>query len=314
MFPIRLAYVSAKSHSRSLLQGHPRFRVTSLTQISTIFFVKLQIRLQLFQCHDQLFRLEDELDVDRRIPQLTVLDLSRRVDLSVEHSLHSQTQSSALVQVHWMQADLEKEGSISHEKWQLQGEKRHCRSLIQIEWHACFGDTCVHKLQILKAFMSETGREPGHFQTESLPRTGVNDITNWESQKVPNKCQAQANEVASYAARVRLGYWCFCGPGLDKTWKYNEERPSHHDLARLLVNELLMSKHPVSKCSNILVTSVLMRRKKGEGATTHFKNEPENHRTLVNMMLACHQLCLCFFAVSNWVRKNQYSLRLPSSN
>ena len=36
-----------------------------------------------------MFRLEDELDLDRRIPQLTVLDLSRRLDLSVEHSLQA---------------------------------------------------------------------------------------------------------------------------------------------------------------------------------------------------------------------------------
>ena len=40
-----------------------------------------------------------------------------------------------------------------------------------------------------------------------------NDITIWESQKVQSKCQAQWDEVATYAARFRLGYWCFSGPG-----------------------------------------------------------------------------------------------------
>ena len=38
---------------------------------------------------------------------------------------------------------------------------------------------------------------------------------------------AQAREVSSHAARFRHGYWCCCGPGSEKTWKYNEERPSH---------------------------------------------------------------------------------------
>ena len=54
-----------------------------------------------------------------------------------------------------------------------------------------------------------------------------NDITNWESQKVLNKCIVQAKEVASYAARFRPGYRCFCGPGSDKHGNIMKNRPSH---------------------------------------------------------------------------------------
>ena len=50
-----------------------------------------------------------------------------------------------------------------------------------------------------------------------------NDITNVNSQKVQNKCPAQANEVATYAAKFRSGYWCVCGPGSEKTWNYHED-------------------------------------------------------------------------------------------
>ena len=39
-----------------------------------------------------------------------------------------------------------------------------------------------------------------------VPST-FNDITNWESQKVPNECPAQAREAATCAARFGPGYW-----------------------------------------------------------------------------------------------------------
>ena len=69
MFPIRLAHVSAISHNCSRLQGHPRFRWTFCRQGSTLFFAKLQFGCSFVLCHGQVFRLEDELDVDRTIPQ-----------------------------------------------------------------------------------------------------------------------------------------------------------------------------------------------------------------------------------------------------
>ena len=73
----------------TLLLASPRPSPLSRDLLGTnlnTFLREAANRLQFFQCHDQVFRLEDELDVDR-IPQLTVFDLSRRLDLSVEHSL-----------------------------------------------------------------------------------------------------------------------------------------------------------------------------------------------------------------------------------
>ena len=37
-------------------------------------------------------------------------------------------------------------------------------------------------------------------------------------------------------------------------------------------------------------TSALMKRKKGGGDGTHFENESDNHRMLVNMISACNLL------------------------
>ena len=120
----------------------------------------------------------------------------------------------------------------------------------------------------------------------------------------------------SCAARFRSGYWCFCDPGSEKTWKDNEERPFHQfadggwdNLALRMISELLISKHPLFKCWNVLQTGVLIGRTKGGGAGTHFKNEPENHLMLVQMTLACDHLCLFFF-----FHKNSMDWEPPSSN
>ena len=68
--------------------------------------------------------------------------------------------------------------------------------------------------------------------------------------------------------------------------------------------------------SNILQTGVLVRRKNGAGSETHFKNEPAHHLLLVNMLLACNQLCLVCFSQRQigFGMKSQYRLRPPSSN
>ena len=80
----------------------------------------------------------------------------------------------------------------------------------------------------------------------------------------------------------------------------NEDRPCRQfadgewdKLVRRMISGLVISKHQMFKCSNILQAGVLMRRKKGGGVGTHFRNEPENHLMLVNMVLAGNQLCLC---------------------
>ena len=70
-------------------------------------------------------------------------------------------------------------------------------------------------------------------------------------------------------------------------------------------------KHPVFKCSNILQTGALVKRKKGGGVGTHFKNETDNHRMLVNMVLACNPLSL-FFAVNKCIQ-NKMSVWIQTS-
>ena len=97
---------------------------------------------------------------------------------------------------------------------------------IDIEWHVCAGDTSVQILQKPKAFMSETRHERDSFPERIILASMFFDITSWESPQVQATCLAQAKEVAAYAARFRPGHWCSFGPGSDKTWKYNEERPS----------------------------------------------------------------------------------------
>ena len=109
------------------------------------------------------------------------------------------------------------------------------------------------------------------------------------------KSLAQAKEVATHAARFRPGYWCFCGPGSDKNWTYNEER-SFHELADgdklplSVISELFfISKHTVFKCSNLNLSNVVMLRKIGDGVGMHIRKEPENHLSLANRILACTQ-------------------------
>ena len=113
---------------------------------------------------------------------------------------------------------------------------------INIEWHVCPGDT---KVQIYNSFM-ETGHEPESFPDRIIFASMFNDMTDYGSKKVQGKCLAK--EVATYAARFRLGYWCFCGPGSEQTWTHNESRPSSHSangewekVASVMISELITS-------------------------------------------------------------------------
>ena len=188
---------------------------------------------------------------------------------------------------------------------------------VDIGWHACPGDTSVQMLRRPQEFMSETGHEPESLPDKIIFASMLNDITNWESQKVQNKWQAEASEVATFAARFSPGYWCICGPGSEKTWKYNEERPSRQfadsewsKLALMIEEKLVTSKHPVFKCSNMLQTGALLKRKTGGGGVgNHFRNEPDNHRLLVNMMLSSYQHC---FSQWNWLW-NKMFVRIQTS-
>ena len=73
----------------------------------------------------------------------------------------------------------------------------------------------------------------------------LKDISNRESPKVQATCLARLKEVASYAARFRLGGWRFGSPGSDQPWKCNKDRPSQQ-FADGAWDELAlnMSEHP----------------------------------------------------------------------
>ena len=66
---------------------------------------------------------------------------------------------------------------------------------------------------------SENGRSPKVFPDRIVSKSPINNITDYGSRKVQNKCPAQANEVATCGARFRPGYLCFCGPGSEQAWK-----------------------------------------------------------------------------------------------
>ena len=97
------------------------------------------------------------------------------------------------------------------------------------------------------------------------------------------KCLVIAKEVATCRARWRPGFSCFCGPGSEQTWKYNEARPTSHfsnwgwdKLASVMTSELVTSKHAVCKCSNMLQTGILTS-KKGEAWNALQKKSRKSH-------------------------------------
>ena len=99
--------------------------------------------------------------------------------------------------------------------------------------------------------------------------------------KIQAKCQAQAEDVAYYAARFRLDYTCFCGPGSEKIWEYNEDTPSHQ-FADETISRLACS-------TNLSLANTEGSSRTNGGIGTHFKT---SHLMLVNMVSACTQLCL----------------------
>ena len=143
------------------------------------------------------------------------------------------------------------------------------------------------------------------------------DMTNWETRKVQDTCRAQAEKVATYAARCTRGYGCFCGPGSEKTRKEYRERPSHQfsdgewdALALRIIGELSISKHPVFQ-----VFEHSSSRCIGEAKERRRSLQPENHLMLVDMLLTCNINCVFLSQRKNGFRTRcQFRLILPSSN
>ena len=167
---------------------------------------------------------------------------------------------------------------------------------MDLELHVCLGDTSGRLWQKLQAFMSETGHETESFSDRIIFASIFNDMTNWETRKAQDTCRAQAEEVATFAARFRPGYGCFCGPGSEKTRKECHERPSHQfsnnewdAFALRMIGELSISKHPVFEVlehsSSMCIDEVKERRR---------SLQPENHLMFVDMLLTCNINSFCF--------------------
>ena len=127
--------------------------------------------------------------------------------------------------------------------------------------------------------MSETAHESGSYADRIVFASMINDITKWKSRKVLNREKwllTQQNSdlvigVSVVQDRKRFGHIMKNDQFADGEWD---------KLAVRAISELIITEHQVFKCSNILQTGVLMRRKKGGGVGTKFKYKPENH--LVN--------------------------------
>ena len=105
-----------------------------------------------------------------------------------------------------------KSGSLKKNRNAIAGKS------IDIEWHVFPSETSVQTVQKLRAFMSGTWRGPEIFLDRIIFASMFNDITDWESRKVPSD-MSTSNERSGDAARHRPGYLCFCGPGSEKTKK-----------------------------------------------------------------------------------------------
>ena len=156
---------------------------------------------------------------------------SRREASSLQKCMSCLTLSSAQDPKHLIQSVLQQFGNreqktalkMTISKTEATVPVRH-----QIEWHVCSGDTSVQILHKLQEFMSEIGRVPESFPDIMIFTSMFNDITDQGGDKVQGKCLHSAKEVATDAATFRLGYRCFCGPGSQQTWKYNESMPTSH--------------------------------------------------------------------------------------
>ena len=100
---------------------------------------------------------------------------------------------------------------------------------IDIEWHVGLGDTFVHTLHRFQSIHDGERAHTCEFPRQDHPPEHVQRHRQLGKSSGANKMFTlpQAKDVATCTARFRPGYWCFLGPGSEKTWTTNEERPSH---------------------------------------------------------------------------------------
>ena len=134
---------------------------------------------------------------------------------------------------------------------------------IDIEWHVCRGDTSVQILHQQQEFMCETGHAPESCPDRIIFASMFNDRINWESQKV------QTNVL------LKRMMWLFT------------QQESDLVIGVAVVQNRKRAGNGMK--NDHLITSTLQTVNGQTG--THFKNESDNHRRLLNMILACNQLC-----------------------
>ena len=123
---------------------------------------------------------------------------------------------------------------------------------LDIEWHVCLGDTCVQRLHRFRVFMSETQHEPGSFSRQDHVREHVQ----WHHKLGKRQRSSQMSSSIGRSSWLccKVQTWLLIGVHVDGGW---------NNLSFRLVNKRVINKHPVFKCSNILQTRVLMRRRAG---------------------------------------------------
>ena len=130
--------------------------------------------------------------------------------------------------------------------------------LIDTEWHVCLGETSVQILRRLQVFMSETGHTPQSFPDSIIFASMFNDISTGRVRRC--KTHVQLKRMKWLLAQQESDFVVGVSVVLDRNRPgHSEERPSHQfadgewdKLALRMRNELITSKHPVFKCSNIL--------------------------------------------------------------
>ena len=184
---------------------------------------------------------------------------------------------------------------------------------IDIERHVCLVDTSVQILQKHNVFMADSGHEFASFSDRTIFENMFHDITSCKSRKVQNECLAQSERSncshIKIQSRLLVFLWIREDLGKMNIDHLTSLQTEDGTVSRFGWKRGLSSAN--TQCPNILQSSVMMRRKKGGGAgTVFFKTVPENHLTLVKMILACNQLPLFLFELTMWMQdKNQVQIR-----
>ena len=131
---------------------------------------------------------------------------SRLEACSIPNCMSSLTEFSAQVPGHWIRSVFQKFRKILQKRsWKVT---------------AAEAETTVQVRRYRSSCRRRVGDVFERFADRIIFASMFNDIATCHKRQ--NKCLVQGKAVAFYAARFRLGHWCYSGPGSEKTWKDNE--------------------------------------------------------------------------------------------